>query len=540
MVTLHLAKSGRRLEITVGLILFALLALVVVSSEVSGQGDSAEVTVFGPLGKQAIPISLFADVSMVPLDELAPLVGGDIRKETEAAVFRVGERSVAVYSGRSLVLLEGNNKLLSDPVTVRGGRWFVPLDFLGKVLPFLTEDKTSYRERERILVLGEGFPRLQIRTTAYPSYTRVVIQPSMAVPLQVNQSGSQVQVLIQAPYIETDFQNQVVRDGVVDRMDLARLGESYMLTVELGERFGTLNPFELENPKRLVLDLFRSRLPAGAEEEVPLPEPGEEPLELTARPVAPPPPEPVDIEDLPPGDLRIITLDPGHGGAEAGAEGPSGLLEKEVTLSIARRLRTHLENRLGIRVVFTRDGDRNLNLDERTAIANNNKSDIFISIHVNASLRANARGSSVYFLSYEASDEESRRVAAAENAPYRPIPNESERDLQFILWDMAQSAYLDESAILAEILQEELLGDAGEENNRGIKQAPFRVLMGAGMPAVLVEVAFITNAEEERLLRTEEFQERLAEAMYRGIVRYKARYERRLGMGIGPSTGEAR
>jgi N-acetylmuramoyl-L-alanine amidase len=507
---------------------------------VYGQGDPVQVTVFGPTGKQSIPISLFADVPMVPLDEIAPLIGGQIRKEAESAVLQVGERSVAVYSGRSLALLEGNNKLLSDPVTVRGGRWFVPLDFLGSVLPILTEDRTSYRERERILVLGEGFPQLQIRTMAYPNYTRIVIQPSMSVPLQVNQSGAQVQVLIQSPYVETDFRNQDIHDGVVERIYLARMGEAYLLTIELGERFGTMNPFELENPDRLVLDLFRSRLLPGAEEEMDLPEEGEELPELTPRPVAPPRPEPPDVEDLPPGELRIITLDPGHGGAETGAEGPSGLLEKDVTLSIARRLRTLLENRLGIQVVFTRDGDRNLPLDERTAVANNNKSDLFLSIHVNASPRPNARGSSVYFLSYEATDEESRRVAAAENAPYRPLPNEKERDLEFILWDMAQSAYLNESAVFAEILQEELLGDAGERNNRGIKQAPFRVLMGATMPAVLVEVAFITNAEEERLLRTSDFQDRLAEAIYRGIVRYKARYERRLGTGEGSSTRDAR
>ena len=96
---------------------------------------------------------------------------------------------------------------------------------------------------------------------------------------------------------------------------------------------------------------------------------------------------------------------------------------------------------------------------------------------------------------------------------------------------MAQAAYLNESAILAEILQEELVDNSSQRNNRGIKQAPFRVLMGATMPAVLVEVAFITNPEEERLLKTDEFQEQLAEAIYRGIVRYKERYERRLGMG---------
>jgi N-acetylmuramoyl-L-alanine amidase len=541
MVTRHFAKIERGSRIAVASVLLAQLALFgIAPGEVYGQSDPVQVTVFGPTGKQSIPISLFADVPMVPLDEIAPLIGGQIRAEAESAVLQVGERSVAVYSGRSLALLEGNNKLLSDPVTVRGGRWFVPLDFLGSVLPILTEDKTSYRERERILVLGEGFPHLQIRTMAYPNYTRIVIQPSVAIPLQVNQSGSQVQVLVQSPYVETDFRNQDVRDGVVERIYLSRMGESYLLTIELGERFGTMNPFELENPNRLVLDLFRSRLLPGAEEEMELPEEGEELPELTPRPVTPPRPEPPDVEDLPPGELRIITLDPGHGGAETGAEGPSGLLEKDVTLSIARRLRTLLESRLGIQVVFTRDGDRNLPLDERTAVANNNKSDLFLSIHVNASPRSNARGSSVYFLSYEATDEESRRVAAAENAPYRPLPNEEERDLQFILWDMAQSAYLNESAVFAEILQEELLGDAGERNNRGIKQAPFRVLMGATMPAVLIEVAFITNAEEERLLRTSDFQNRLAEAIYRGIVRYKARYERRLGMGGGPSTREAR
>ena len=103
------------------------------------------------------------------------------------------------------------------------------------------------------------------------------------------------------------------------------------------------------------------------------------------------------------------------------------------------------------------------------------------------------------------------------------------RDLEFILWDMAQAASLNESSVLAEILQEELLGAAGEENNRGIKQAPFRVLMGATMPAVLVEVGFITNPDEERLLRTAAYQDELAQAIFRGVLRYKERYERTLG-----------
>lgn len=526
----RLAKRDRSRERSVpeSRLIVAVLAVLMATAEVLAQRDPDHVTVIGPRGRQTIAISLFAGgIPMIPLDELAPLVNGSIRSEVDSATLAVGARSVAVYSGRSLVLMDdGNKPLLSTPVTVRGNRWFVPLDFLGRVLPLLTDEKINYRADERLLVLGEGFPELHIRSMVYPNYTRVVMESSSAIDFQVNQTGSQVQVLIQAPYLDTDFESEEIRDGVVETMSLDRLGDAYLLTVELGERFGTLKAFE--NPERLVIDFFRSRVPAGP--TVPV-EPSEEPAEPVPVPVVPPEPSPPDLAPAERGELRIIALDPGHGGAETGAQGPSGLLEKEVTLSLARHLRTVLENRLGVRVVFTRDGDRNLPLDERTAIANNNKSDLFISIHVNASPRPNARGSSVYFLSYEATDEESRRVAAAENAPLATVPRPPGRDLEFILWDMAQAAYLAESAILAEILQEELVGNAGEENNRGIKQAPFRVLMGATMPAVLVEVAFITNPEEERLLRTEAFQDQLVEAVYRGVVRYKERFERGLGMG---------
>jgi N-acetylmuramoyl-L-alanine amidase len=508
---------------------------------VFGQPDTDRVTVLGPAGRQFIPISVFAGVSMIPLDELAPYVKGGIRSETESAEFSVGDRSASIYSGRSLVPTDGRQLLLSAPATVRGGRWFVPLDFLSKVLPVLTEEKVTYREDERLLVLGESFPELTVRSMAYPAYTRVVLETTGSAPFQVNQLGEQIQVLIQAPYIETDFRGQEILDGVVDRLTLDRVSDAYMFTVELGERFGTLQASELDDPKRLVLDLFRSRVPTGVV-TTPIPEEGEElpPPDPILVPTTPPEPEETDTSPQPKGDLRVITLDPGHGGAENGATGPSGLMEKDVTLSIARRLRKLLENRLGVQVVFTRNDDRNIPLDERTEIANNNKSDLFISIHANASPRQNARGSSVYFLSYQASDEESRRVAAVENAPFSRSAVSEDRDLQFILWDMAQAAYLTESAIFAEILLEELVGGSGEGNNRGIKQAPFRVLMGATMPAVLVEVAFITNAEEEKLLRSETHQNDLAESIYRGVLRYKERYERRLGVSEGRASRENR
>ena len=179
-------------------------------------------------------------------------------------------------------------------------------------------------------------------------------------------------------------------------------------------------------------------------------------------------------------------------------------------LSIARRFRTLLQQRLGIRVILTRDGDRDLSHDERAAIANSNKSDLFISIHADASPRRSARGSSVYFLSY------SSETASSSGGG----------ELDFILWSMAQASHLNQSAQLAEILQEELQAITGEgRRNRGIKQNTFRVLRGATMPAVLVEVGFISNSEEEKLLNSAPYQDKLAEALYRGVVRYKDMYE---------------
>jgi N-acetylmuramoyl-L-alanine amidase len=234
-----------------------------------------------------------------------------------------------------------------------------------------------------------------------------------------------------------------------------------------------------------------------------------------------------------PTTLRIVALDPGHGGGEVGAEGKSGLVEKDLVLSIARRLRELLQERLGLQVILTRDGDRDLDLDERTALANNNKADVFISIHADASPSRDAKGSSVYFLSYSSSGGEGSVASARGRAT-----SSGDSGLDFILWDMAQASHLSQSSRLAEIFQEELLTATGtEKGNRGIKQNTFRVLKGATMPAVLVEVGFISNSEEEELLKTRDYQERLAEALYRGVVRFKDVYEyepRAQGVSSGP------
>jgi len=176
--------------------------------------------------------------------------------------------------------------------------------------------------------------------------------------------------------------------------------------------------------------------------------------------------------------------------------------------------------------VLTRDSDVLVSFDDRTSVANHEKADLFLSIHANSSRAASAKGSETYYLSLEASDKIAQEVAKEENQSSAAAPAGGDTSaspaLDFVLWDLAQSAHLKESSELAEAIQTELNG-VSDTGNRGIKQAPFRVLVGATMPAVLVEVAFISNPEEEKKLRSPEFQQAVADAVARAVARFFSR-----------------
>jgi N-acetylmuramoyl-L-alanine amidase len=292
-------------------------------------------------------------------------------------------------------------------------------------------------------------------------------------------------------------------------------------------------------PFRLVVDFRRPQAPPQAARIG-------EPPPASATPVAPhpavtgtvppagagappsngaaPPPAGLPAPVPPPAPRRagfVVVIDPGHGGDEEGARGPSGLLEKEVTLDIARRLRGLLAGDDDSDVILTRDDDRRVALDERTAIANHARADLFVSVHCNSSPRDTAHGAETFFLSYQATDDDARALAALENNPLQIDQGVSgQGGLDLVLWDLAQHAFLKESSDLAETIQDRLNDTLGVRN-RGIKQAPFRVLMGATMPAVLVEVAFISSPEEEKRLRDGRFKDEIAQAIADSIRQFR-------------------
>jgi len=220
--------------------------------------------------------------------------------------------------------------------------------------------------------------------------------------------------------------------------------------------------------------------------------------------------------------IEKIVIDPGHGGRDPGAIGPSGLKEKDVTLSIARILRDKLR-RAGYQVVMTRDSDKFISLWKRIYIANKENADLFISIHANSSRSRYAHGFEVYYLA-PASDEESRALAAAENYPLgmaEKIPDNTA--VQATIWDLLYSENRKDSVQLANNIVRALSKEMGTRN-RGVKSANFYVLRGAQMPAILIEVGFISNRYEESKLKTWSFKNKIADAIVEGIKNYEREY----------------
>lgn len=214
-----------------------------------------------------------------------------------------------------------------------------------------------------------------------------------------------------------------------------------------------------------------------------------------------------------------VAVDAGHGGDDRGARGPKGLTEKEAAFAIAQELKRSLEGQ-GFQVVMIRPDEAFVPLWERARRANEAGADLFLSLHLNAARARGARGSEVYFLSLGKADEDAESLAALENAGAGNGPA-SDNLVEGILDDLAQKAYLKDSERLAVAVLGQL-NKLGAIKQRGVKQAPFVVLRGAAMPAVLVESAFISNPKEEAKLRDPTFRRKLAEAITRGVQRFVA------------------
>jgi N-acetylmuramoyl-L-alanine amidase len=219
--------------------------------------------------------------------------------------------------------------------------------------------------------------------------------------------------------------------------------------------------------------------------------------------------------------LGKVVIDPGHGGHDTGTHGPAGFTEKELVLDVGRRLGALIEARLGSEVIFTRSDDTFIPLEERTQIANEHKADLFLSIHANSSPVRNTSGVETYYLNFT-TDKGALAVAARENA----ASQHSIYDLKDLVERIARKDKIDESREFAQRVQTSLSALSARSNSRsrdrGVRTAPFVVLIGASMPSVLAEIGFLTNAHDENLMKKPAYRQKIAEAIYKGLAQYAA------------------
>jgi N-acetylmuramoyl-L-alanine amidase len=483
------------------LLLPGVVAVLAVASIVLAQVPGP-ATLRTPSGDRPISIVQVAGQPFVSATDVVLALGGTITPESTGFRLNLNEH-VGAFGPDSRFAVAGEDliEMPGTPVVI-DGRPYVPWEFFQGYLSRAAGLQTSWDGVANIMTVRpqqQVAVPMQFSLTHVEDISKIVITLPAPVEYTLVKDGNAYVIAFRGPILPP-FTEQTYEDPNVTRATFA--GRD--LRIELASAEVAGDSYRLENPFRIVLDLRK-----GA--------PG------TSGPVTPVPGIRRPAEPL---GIRTIVIDPGHGGKEVGAVGPTGLMEKDVTLSVARKLAAMLASRIGARVVLTREDDSVVSLDQRTALANQYKADLFLSVHMNAAVVKDAKGSETYFLSLEASDELARKAAETENAAES---RGSDDDLKLILWDLAHQEYLQESSRFAQAIQEEMNRTSGVQN-RGVKQAPFKVLLGATMPAALVEVGFISNPEEEAKLQSDGFQTTMVEALTRAVERYKNDYETRIGL----------
>jgi N-acetylmuramoyl-L-alanine amidase len=353
---------------------------------------------------------------------------------------------------------------------------------------------------------------VDFRSFDHEGFTRIVFEADQSFTFSVRNRPGQLEVRLPK---RADFKAQSItaqNSLLLERVTHEFKEDNSIFTVFFKGDVTVNKNFVLEKPFRVVFDLVKSEKISALPQSTP--EKSKNPQENS------PAPQSTEPAASKPKPIETICIDAGHGGEDLGALGKSELLEKNITLQISRKLKKLIESKTGLRVIMTRDKDSEVSLNSRASIANNQQAQMFISIHVNSSFRKSAYGSETYFVSLQATDQEALELARKENQnqedPGETIKND---ELKMILWNMAQTEYIRESSTLAEYIQFELNELLGTRT-RGVKQAPFRVLMRTAMPAVLIETAFISNASEEKKLKNEEFLDKIAFAIYNGISKF--------------------
>lgn len=345
-----------------------------------------------------------------------------------------------------------------------------------------------------------------VRHFTYTTHTRVVVDIDGHVEFTKNRLANPDRIFFDLKncYLPKEAKATLeVKDQIINNVRFAQFDSRTVRVVIDLKNSKDYSVDLLENPYRLVIDIYKEGAESGS-----LPEPRHV---IKA-------PEQNLLKNI-----RTVVVDPGHGGKDPGAIGRRGLKEKDITLSIGRKLGKILEKKHDMKVIYTRARDTFVPLDKRTQLANSKKADLFISIHTNASKKSGVRGIETYFLNWT-NEDQAMKVAARENGIPLWKMKKQQGGLQMILQDLARSNKKEESMKLAYNVQNAMVNTLKKDYHRienlGVKFALFYVLVGAEMPSILVEISFISNSEEEKRLANSRYRDMVAEAIAEGINAY--------------------
>jgi len=486
------------------ILITALFAILFLPSSTFAQSSEIRILLDNKPLETVVPSVIENDRLFVSARNVVEALGGRITWFPALKLMTVninGHTSRLVIDDPSL---EIDEKVFSleMPARILDNRVMIPLE----VIKIIAEVDIKWDNQIKTLFINTIRPYLlEVRSYSHPDKTRVVIDLSEKTEFRadklINPDRIFIDIMGSIAKLEDTLKQIKIDDGVIKTVRTAQFNQEITRIVFDLYQEARYELFSLIEPDRVVIDIFKSG------EEVAISE------TLSAKPEEKPTPGP-EITGK-----RVVIIDPGHGGKDPGAIGPTGLREKDVTLGIALYLEKLLKN-AGIPTYLTRSKDEFVYLENRTNFANQKNGFVFVSLHANSVLnhRPSAKGIETFVLSSKYIGASARDVADRENRASRAHP-EVDTDLALIIADLEESANIKYSLDFAEIVQKKLAKYLKLEN-RGVKQAPFVVLKGANMVAVIIEVGFISNPKEEKLLKTNKFRENAAQALFEAIKYY--------------------
>jgi N-acetylmuramoyl-L-alanine amidase len=423
-----------------------------------------------------------------------------------------------------VVVIDGEPFMLRNPVHYQSGFVMIPMEFIIDVASHYTPRMLEWSRPSltlKIESIGYNVQSIGFASAANRSTATIKLKEPLLCVADTGTPGL-VRLKIYKGRIETAQFAVREAHGLFNSVRAEQTDRDAYIYFDIDKIASRIRVERSDDPPEIDVILEKGELP-----EIPEPEYADkQPVEIMGEE------QPVRRRTL---RIEKIAIDPGHGGRDNGKTGVTGVLEKDVNLMLAKMLRDRIERDIGLEVILTREDDVLLSLTQRTEIANQAGADLFISLHCNSWFSELTGGFEAYFLSPARTKRESE-VARVENQADELVDGSAAGgDIDFIVWDMVQNEFINESSHFAELIQKEM-SERLEIRNRGVKQANFTVLQGAQMPAILIETGFLSNPVEERLLVDRAFQRKITEGIVSAIRQFRERHQNNVG-GLGGHDG---